>query len=178
MIVYTSIENLQLREHETESYKELGEEFSEWVEETTIKFLSRRNEAEVKAGELLEKMFVNVDKQPFFKINNRSYFLDYFIEDKNLAIEIDGGYHKLIKESDKQRDADFFSIGIRTVRLNAEKVLSKGITLGELCNFTISKNKKHKKHKRKKKQCYNSILNKTHRKVSGCKMVYDANYMI
>ena len=56
------------------------------------------------------------------------YFLDFFIPSKHVAIEVDGGYHKLkaAKEHDKQRDVDFFSIGIMTARVKNSDIDKKG----------------------------------------------------
>ena len=40
-----------------------------------------------------------------------------------LAVEIDGSVHKLKKEHDRRRDADFRSIGIRTIRIKNTDVM-------------------------------------------------------
>lgn len=175
MIIYTSLDNLKLKNHEIRSYIDLDSDFKEWIEETTIELLSKRNEAELKAGDYLRSIYKEVEVQPFFMIANRSYFLDYFIPAKNIAIEIDGGYHKMAKKYDKQRDIDFLNVGIKTVRIRADKVVKEGISVKDLDNYTVSKKKK----KRKKKPNYGGLLNKTHRKVkTGIKMVYDANYWV
>ena len=61
-------------------------------------------------------------KQKHFRINGRSYFADIYIPNKKIVIEVDGGYHETRKEKDKLRDADFASIGIRTIRIPNEAI--------------------------------------------------------
>lgn len=48
--------------------------------------------------------------------------MDFFLLDKNIALEIDGGYHKINKEYDKNRDIFFKNIGIKTIRINNKDV--------------------------------------------------------
>ena len=176
MIVYTSIDDLELKNHDVRSYKDLDDEFCEWIDETTIELLEKRNEAERMAGEYLKELYSDIDEQPFFLIANRSYFLDYYIPSRNIAVEIDGGYHKGMKKADRLRDIDFLNIGIKTVRIKAERVIEKGIKKEDLCHFSISKKKK-KKHKKKPNYC--ALLNKTSRKVQNApKMKYDANWWV
>ena len=79
----------------------------------------------------------DVQEQVYFRISGRSYFLDFFLPKYNLAIEIDGGYHKARRYEDKHRDMDFSHIGIRTIRIPSKDVL-KG-------NFLESLRKKYYK---------------------------------
>lgn len=67
---------------------------------------------------------LNPTRQAYFRIRKRSYYLDFFLKDKMLAIEIDGSSHKERKATDRRRDADFRSIGIRTVRIKNKDVMS------------------------------------------------------
>ena len=124
MQIYTSIDGFSRKQLDTKSYKMLSERFCEWIEQNTLRLLQKRTVAELKAGELLKKMFATVYEQPFFMINGRSYFLDFFIPEKNMAVEIDGKYHEGRKEIDTLRDSDFKSIGINTIRINASDVLN------------------------------------------------------
>lgn len=62
-------------------------------------------------------------RQAYFLIRKRSYFLDFFFPERMVAVEIDGSVHKLRKEHDRRRDADFRSIGIRTVRISNKDVM-------------------------------------------------------
>lgn len=73
------------------------------------------------------KIFATFDDKPkrqvYFMIRGRSYFLDFFFPKRMLAVEIDGSVHKYNKEHDRRRDADFRSIGIRTVRIKNKDVM-------------------------------------------------------
>lgn len=51
-----------------------------------------------------------------------------------LAIEIDGSSHNEKKEHDRRRDADFRSIGIRTIRIK-----NKDVTNGKLIDVLNKK---------------------------------------
>ena len=62
-------------------------------------------------------------RQAYFMIRGRSYFLDFFFPEMMVAVEIDGSVHRLTKQHDKRRDADFRSIGIRTVRIRNSDVM-------------------------------------------------------
>lgn len=73
------------------------------------------------AAKMLARL--NPIRQAYFRIRGRSYFLDFFLKDRMLAIEIDGSSHKERKASDRRRDADFRSIGIRTIRIKNKDVM-------------------------------------------------------
>lgn len=177
MIIYTSIEGLELDNHEVRSYRDLDDDFREWIEETTIELLTKRRKSELKASDSLKSIYEEVDEQPFFMISNRSYFLDFYIPSRKVAVEIDGGYHRGMRKADRQRDIDFFNIGIRTVRISADKVIKKGIRREDLNNFSVSKKKRKNKHKKKPNN--GGLLNKTHRKSCNTfKMTFDANWMV
>ncbi len=147
--VYTSLQNLFLKNCNVKDYTLLSEEFAEWVSGNTIKLLLKRNKSEIIAGEELKKIFPDTCEQVFFMIKRRSYFLDFFVPRKNMAIEIDGSYHKNRREEDKLRDADFAGIGITTVRIKSKDVLDGRFI--EKLKECISKTKtKHTKAKRSK----------------------------
>lgn len=57
-------------------------------------------------------------------IDGKIYFLDFFIPNKRLAIEVDGYSHNPMfqKEYDQIRDDAFSSIGIKTVRITNDEV--------------------------------------------------------
>lgn len=141
--IYTSLDCFSIKGWNVESYTKLN--ISDWIEHTTKKLLSDRNKAELDAGNELQKAFSNVEKQVFFMIHGRCYFLDYYLPQKRVAIEIDGNYHNKRKSIDKQRDSDFLEIGIRTIRISDKDVLSGKLTqkLSILTpKTTIKKNKR------------------------------------
>jgi very-short-patch-repair endonuclease len=147
-IVYTSLDNFKLKNWIVESYTVLNEDFVEWVNENSIKLLINRNKAEMLAGEELKKHFNEVHEQVFFRLRGRSYFLDYYLPDYKIAVEIDGEYHKKRKDVDKQRDKDFLSIGIRTIRISAKDVRNGNFILSfknAISHKTKTKTKKTKK---------------------------------
>lgn len=121
--IYTSLEGYKAKNRKTESYLELGDEFVEWINEKTVDLFAKRTASEILAGKELKIFTSDVQEQVYFRINGRSYFLDYFLPKYNLAIEIDGCYHRFRRFEDKQRDNDFSKIGIRTIRITSKEVL-------------------------------------------------------
>lgn len=155
-IIYTSIDNFKLKNWEVRFYKELTENFVDWIEETTCKLFQKRNNVELKASELLKEKFAVVYEQPYFMIRGRSYFLDFYLPEHKIAIEIDGVCHKYRRVEDKQRDSNFRSIGINTIRIDAKDVFNgtfldafeKKFFKENIVNKSVKH--KHKHHKRQK----------------------------
>lgn len=143
LTIYTSLDGFKSKRNKVKNYTDLGEGFVEWINKNTEKLLNNRNEAELIAEEELKKYTKDVEKQVFFKIRECSYFLDYYIPSHRLAIEIDGGYHKLRKTDDKLRDSLFREIGIRTIRIKSKDVL-KGNFI-KMLKYYLTPKKKRKK---------------------------------
>lgn len=141
-IVYTTLDGFTLKRWKVKSYTKLDDDLVEWVNENSIKLLISRNKAELLAGEELKKYVNEVHEQVYFRIDNHSYFLDYYLPKYRLAIEIDGDYHKIRRIEDKERDKMFNEIGIRTIRIKSKDVL-RG-------DFIKSLKEKLKPKKRKK----------------------------
>lgn len=76
------------------------------------------------SSHMLEHFDEKPIRQAYFRIRKRSYFLDFFFPSRMLAIEIDGSVHRTQKEYDRRRDADFRSIGIRTIRVKNKDVMN------------------------------------------------------
>lgn len=151
-IVYTSLEGFKANGWTVKSYTSLNPRTVDWINETTIKLLKNRSESESMAGELISKRIPTIEKQVFFRIHRRFYFLDYYWPEGRIAIEIDGTYHKDRLEKDIQRDKDFLEIGVKTIRIKGEDVRN-----GETISLLIEGLKKpiasiKPKHKKKKKQ--------------------------
>lgn len=121
-IVYTSLEDFTSSKVSVRKYTELPDSFCEWIENTTEKLLVSRSVAELRAREFLMSCGKMIYEQPFFRINGRCYFLDFYIPELKLAIEIDGKCHKERADEDRLRDKDFSDIGIRTIRIFAKYV--------------------------------------------------------
>ena len=76
------------------------------------------------ASRMMAKLAEPPLRQAYFRIRGRSYYLDFFFKGRMLAVEIDGSSHKARREADRRRDADFRSVGIRTVRIKNRDVMS------------------------------------------------------
>lgn len=124
MEVYTSVEGIELgRKIVVKSYRELSESFVEWITVNTEKLLTTRMPSELEAAKELRTLTSDFLEQPFFMIDGRSYFLDFYIPRYKLAIEIDGRSHRGRRKIDRRRDLDFANIGIRTVRISVSDVV-------------------------------------------------------
>lgn len=121
--IYTSLDNFKSKHNKVYDYNKLDDCLVEWVNERSFNLLVNKNKAELLAGEELKKYVSEVHEQVYFRISGHSYFLDYYLPKYRMAIEIDGGYHKIRKKEDEERDKLFNSIGIRTIRINANDVL-------------------------------------------------------
>ena len=92
---------------------------------------TRRYEHQIKANQyehILGVYLINhnvkfIHQAPFV-ICGRIYFLDFFIPSLRVAIEVDGVAHSYMtqKDHDVCRDKDFYSIGIKTVRISNNEV--------------------------------------------------------
>lgn len=138
--IYTSLDFFKSKHNKVYSFYDLNDEFVDWINERSVALLANKNKAEQIAGEELKKYINDVCEQVYFRISGHSYFLDYYLPKYRLAIEIDGNYHKSRKEEDKERDKLFYSIGIRTIRVNSKDVLN-----GNFIKVLREKLKKRKK---------------------------------
>ena len=95
----------------------------EWVVETQKRLSAHPTLAEKVAARMLSRLMEKPVRQAFFMIRGRSYFLDFFFPSSMVAVEIDGSSHRFRKGTDRRRDADFRSVGIRTIRISNKDVL-------------------------------------------------------
>lgn len=110
------------------SYEELGDKFANWIDKRQSELLRDRTRQELFFSDLLNrKCPYEVYEQPFFKIGDDSYFLDFFFPELRIAIEIDGVAHKDQKDYDKKRDKKFKSIKIDTLRYTNRQISRKDI---------------------------------------------------
>lgn len=126
--VYTTLDNLNLGMFvNVKSYKNLDEKYQKWIENKTAELLQKRTFPEKKLSSILEDSIFHVEEQPFFLINGKGYFLDFFIPAFNVAIELNGDVHRSSENHvyDWKRDSAFFNIGIKTIRLTNREVYLK-----------------------------------------------------
>ena len=118
---YTSLEGLYLEKANVVSMKRLGDFSVEWITETAIRRIEESSPSKARAKEEMERMFSEVEEQVYFKIHGRSYFVDFFIPEYNIAVLIDEG--SSCRRKGNRRDEAFSEIGIKTVRISEERVL-------------------------------------------------------
>lgn len=122
-IIYTSLDGFTTDLAIVRPFTALPESTQERITEFAVTHLSRRTESERKAADELRRSFPMMEEQVFFKIGFCSYFLDFYIPEHNVAVEIDGGYHARRVNTDIARDRAFGSIGIKTIRVRADRVM-------------------------------------------------------
>ena len=128
--VYTTVDNLKLnKDVQVKSYKELNESFVEWIDKRSFELIKGKTFAEIKFAQIMKDQPNEIIEQAFFKIGEKSYFLDFFMPDHNIAFEINGGVHanKEQEKHDWDRDIYFKKIGITTIRLSNRDVYRKDI---------------------------------------------------
>ncbi len=121
--VFTVIEGFKLSKNTKKRvqifpYEALSESHREWILENAIRMIEHPTEAEIAFEQTLVHCKIDYEKQAFFRINERNYFLDFYLPKSRIAIEIDGSIHHAQKEYDKFRDGEFVSIGIKTIRIH------------------------------------------------------------
>ena len=95
----------------------------EWIYKTRDTLLRTPTLPEKITAQMLARFDDRPVRQAYFNIRGRSYFLDFFFPERMVAVEIDGSVHRLTREHDRRRDADFRSIGIRTIRIKNKDVM-------------------------------------------------------
>lgn len=82
---------------------------------------------------LLEHKIQFVFQKPFTRFHSFG-FMDFFIKNSNLCIEIDGGYHNnpIQREKDAKRQKDIEKKGILVIRFTNEEILNNKIDLSNV----------------------------------------------
>lgn len=96
----------------------------EWIETRRYEHQFSANKYEHMLGKYLLDHNVKFIHQAPFVICGRIYFLDFFIPSLRLALEVDGVSHSYMRQMDKDvsRDKDFYSIGVKTIRISNDEV--------------------------------------------------------
>ena len=114
--------------------KKAKKEGKGWVERTRDELKKKSTKYEHIVLRTLKKMgFKNISVQYPILVNGHRYFIDIFLNDVKIAIEVDGGYHEeeLQKLYDAERDRLLRISGIRTIRIKNEDVVIQE----KLCEF-------------------------------------------
>lgn len=129
--VYTDVDGFESPySYVTEySYTELGEKYAKWIKDTQMHLLSDKTPSERRFSSIMRQTNTRVIEQPYFKINDKGYFLDFYLPQYGLAFELNGKVHKGQKneEYDISRDYAFHSIGIKTIRLSNRDIYCEDI---------------------------------------------------
>ena len=99
----------------------------EWIETKRYELQYSANKYEHLLGAFLLSHDVKFIDQAPFVINGKIYFLDFFIPSLRIAIEVDGVSHSWYDHpnKDSNRDMDFKTIGVKTIRISNDEVSSK-----------------------------------------------------
>lgn len=119
-----STENVRIEGVEVLGIDRLSDSMRQWVASNRRRLLQAVTLPEKVTAQMLSRFDDRPVRQAFFMIRKRCYFLDFFFPERMVAVEIDGSIHRLKKTHDRQRDADFRSIGIRTIRISNNDVMS------------------------------------------------------
>lgn len=126
--VYTNLESFKSNPNvEVNHYSKLSDSFIAWVDNAIKTNECKSTEPEREFKRILQSQKAKFECQTFFRINNKNYFLDFFLPDINIAIEINGTSHNKKIDYDFLRDKDFESIGIKTIRISNRSVYDKNI---------------------------------------------------
>jgi very-short-patch-repair endonuclease len=89
--------------------------------------LKRRTPAEIKAAELLRREGIRVKEQKVHKVSGKEfhqYYLDLYLPDFHIGIELDGGVHNKTETRDTERDINSMSQGgILIIRFPNDAIL-------------------------------------------------------
>ena len=116
--IYTSVKGLKIPDVEVRYID------TPWIRERRLKLIHKTTVPERVSATIMKTFDDKPVRQAYFNIRKRSYFLDFFFPQRMLAIEIDGSSHTDRKAYDQRRDADFRSIGIRTIRVKNKDVMA------------------------------------------------------
>lgn len=117
-------ENVHVEGVEVLGVEKLSASMRQWVAANRRRLLQTVTLPEKITAQMLARFDDRPVRQAFFMIRKRCYFLDFFFPERMVAVEIDGSVHRLKKAHDRQRDADFRSIGIKTIRISNKDVMS------------------------------------------------------
>lgn len=102
-----------------------------WMVRNMKRLRKKASETEIRVGKFMYlERIIFIPQAPFLihrEECDKYYFADFYIPALKTIIEVDGEEHNLVvhRELDKERDADFSSIGIKTIRIPSKAVWNK-----------------------------------------------------
>lgn len=111
-----------IRDYSHLSRLRVSESRRDWIETTMYNLRVKANKCERNVLAFFRKKNIPYIHQAPFIIDGKIYFADFYIEPKNLIIEIDGKYHSYNTQRayDRTRDLAFGGYSIKTVRISNE----------------------------------------------------------
>ena len=119
--IYTSVKGLKIANVDVKDID--GMDIAPLVRERQRQLMLTATLPEGVSANMLARFDDKPIRQAYFRIRKRSYYLDFFFPKRMVAVEIDGSSHRNKKDHDRRRDADFRSIGIRTIRIRNKDVM-------------------------------------------------------
>ena len=99
----------------------------EWIETNMYVLRGRSNIYENHVGAYLYDKKIKFIHQPPFVFSGKIYFADFYLPEHRLVIEVDGSYHNGDEQFkyDRERDYQFKSMRIRTMRISNQETMSR-----------------------------------------------------
>lgn len=96
-----------------------------WMQRTKKKLILNQTHEERVFYDAFKRMYkMKILPQKVIRIKGKRFFLDFYIPSRKLAIEIDGGYHVLIRHKDATRDEFLLKAkNISTKRFTNQQVI-------------------------------------------------------
>lgn len=118
----------------------ISESTRSWIECRMYELRAAANVYEHKFAEyLIKKHVLFIYQAPFVFYGKKIYFADFYLPDHHLVVEIDGDYHNGPTQYsyDKEREANFASVKIRTERIANGTVLEEKSLDCRLCGYGL-----------------------------------------
>lgn len=126
--VYTDLDDFEspYNNVNVRNYNELNSGYQEWIRKSKNKLMEHRTYSELEFADILKSVGFSYVEQPYFRINGKGYFLDFYLPQSRIAFELNGEIHRgNDKENyDFDRDYAFHAIGIRTIRITNRDLLT------------------------------------------------------
>lgn len=105
-----------------------------WIIKNMCDLQDKHTKAEGAVFGALHGLKIGFIFQAPFIFDDKIYFADFYLQEKNLIIEVDGAYHEKQEQmaNDRKRDNDFKKHGIKTLRIQNDVALDQKLLRGVL----------------------------------------------